>query len=197
MNPNSLSAPSSDDLGELFPMLARSAFSFLYELGFVEMASSSSLLLLRKNEIDVDIYHGRRSCELGAGVSNKGARFSISEITAVVDPAAAEKYSVRSGRTRNEVENGLNELGDLLRLHGDRALSGDHEFFSLLERQRVHWAENFEGDVLARQIRPKAEEAFRLGDYSKAAELYGRIKNRLSAMEEKKRSLAELRAKRS
>jgi hypothetical protein len=45
-------------------------------------------------------------------------------------------------------------------------------------------------DVLVNQLRPKAEEAFRRGDYRNAAELYERIRSRLTAAELKKLAIA-------
>ena len=49
-------------------------------------------------------------------------------------------------------------------------------------------------DVLAEQIRPNADAAFRSGDYRRAAELYEKIRPRLSAEEIKKLALAKARA---
>ena len=43
----------------------------------------------------------------------------------------------------------------------------------------------------AKQIRPRAESAFRRGDYAKAAELYGLMRERLSPAEAKKLAFAE------
>lgn len=45
----------------------------------------------------------------------------------------------------------------------------------------------------AEQIRPQAESAFRRGDYAKAAELCGLMRERLSPAEAKKLAFAEAR----
>jgi hypothetical protein len=178
-----------------FSVLARAAFSFLLELEFKEVESSSSHLLFRKGVVDVNIYHGRRSFEIGAGVSIRGEHYSFSEILAAVDPAAAKQYSVRSGRSLNDLVLALDEVASLLRQHATRALIGDPTLVVLLSQHRLRWSESLELDVLARQLRPKAEDAFRRGDYSMAAHLYGRIRTKLSPSEERKLSIAEVRAK--
>lgn len=45
------------------------------------------------------------------------------------------------------------------------------------------------------KLRPQAEQAFREGNYSKAAELDGRIRERLSPAEVKKLAFAEARVR--
>jgi len=47
--------------------------------------------------------------------------------------------------------------------------------------------------VLEGQLRPKADDAFRRGDYREAAELYERIQPRLTPAEKKKLSIARQR----
>jgi len=48
--------------------------------------------------------------------------------------------------------------------YGTAALRGEPQFLSLLEKQRKQWAEEYALDVLASQLRPQAEDAFRQGD---------------------------------
>jgi len=48
-------------------------------------------------------------------------------------------------------------------------------------------------DVLADQLRPQADEAFRTGDYAAAANLYAQIRGRLTPAEIKKLKFAEER----
>jgi len=73
------------------------------------------------------------------------------------------------------------------------ALRDGPKFFSILEAQRKLWSEEYALDVLAQQLRPQADDAFRKGDYASAAELYARIKARLSPAEVKRLTLAEKR----
>ena len=83
----------------------------------------------------------------------------------------------------------------LLKRYGRSALDGDLLFFSSLEGERKLWSEEYALDVLTEQLRPQADEAFRQKDYSKAVELYSRIRERLSPVELKKLSIAEERSR--
>ena len=79
--------------------------------------------------------------------------------------------------------------------YGTAALRGDPLFFSELEKKRKVWADDYWLDGLARQLRPKAEEAFRRGDYTAAVDLYDRIRTRLSPAEIKKLAIAKERSR--
>jgi len=88
---------------------------------------------------------------------------------------------------------GLEEISALMKRYGRSALDGDPQLFSMLESERRSWSEEYALDVLADQLRPQADEAFRQKNYAKAAELYSRIRERLSPSEIKKLSIAEER----
>jgi hypothetical protein len=80
-----------------------------------------------------------------------------------------------------------------MKRYGTAALRADPQFFAMLEKQRKQWSEEYALDVLTDQLRPQADEAFHRGDYSKAAELYAQIRDRLTPAEIKKLALAEKR----
>lgn len=178
-----------------FAQKAREVFLFLIDEGFTEIEALPTLVLYRKGNVEVDIYHGRQSYEVGGGVSLTGTRYALSEIVRASDPEAANSYRNAVATTTEGVAASLEDLSKLIRRFGSSALRGDAEFFSLLEKQRKQWAEEYSLDVLAGQLRPQAEEAFRRGDYLKAAELYRRIRERLSPTEAKRLILAEERCR--
>lgn len=171
----------------------RRAFAFLAELGFSEIEALQTLVRYRKGQVGVDVYHGRQSYELGVDVSAFGTQCTISEIIRVEDPEAEERFRYPAATTSEGVVVGLDELGSLMKRYGRLALDGDPKFFSKLEDQRAAWAKEYALDVLARQLRPQANEAFRKGDYAAAADLYSRILKRLSPAELKKLDIAESR----
>jgi hypothetical protein len=113
------------------------------------------------------------------------------EIIRIVDPNTAEDFRYVTATTPEDITSGLEKLSSLMKHYGRKAIEGDSKFFSILENQRKLWAEDYALDVLAEQLRPQANEAFRRKDYSKAADLYSRIKKRLSPIEIKKLSHAE------
>jgi hypothetical protein len=174
-----------------FEAKVRKAFAFLGNLGFSEVEALPTLVRYRTNGVEVDVYHGRQSYEIGAGVTAFGTRYAISEIVRAIDPEAAKQVHYATATTPEGVAAGLEELSSLMEHYGRAALRGDSQFFSMLEKQRKCWAEEYDLDVLAEQLRPQADEAFRRKDYSTAVELYSRIRQRLSPAELKKLSFAE------
>jgi len=178
-----------------FDWSVRQFFSFLADHGFREVEATPTLVRYRNGDVDVDVYHGRKSYEVGGGVTLSGVRYAMSEIFRASDPAIANKYRNAVAATPEEVAAGIKELSALMQRYGAPALRGEPAFFSVLEAQRKQWSVDYALDVLASQLRPQAEEAFRRGDYSIAAQLYGRIRERLSPGEVKKLSLAEERSR--
>lgn len=176
-----------------FESNVRKIFSFLDDLGFSIAEVSPTHILYQKGDFEVDIYHGRQSYEIAAGIFGHGVRYAMSEIIRVTNPAVAERYRSFVATTPESVITALEELAALMKEYGVKALCGDSQFFSELEHQRKTWSEAYSLDVLAKQLRPKADNAFRRGDYAVAAELYARIRPRLSPTEIKKLTIAEER----
>ena len=88
---------------------------------------------------------------------------------------------------------GLDRVADLLQRYGARALRDDSDYFVELRQQRKAWSESYARDVLAKQLRPKAEAAFREGRYADAVNLYEKIAPTLSASEQRKLAVARKR----
>lgn len=178
-----------------FSNLVKERFAFLSDLGFVEVESLPTLVLYRNGEIDVDVYHGRRSYEIGFGVTRQGVRYSFPEFIRLTDPEFEEQYRYPTATTQKVLADGLTKTAELVKQYCIKALRGDSAFFTMLESQRKLWIEKYAFDVTVRQVRPKAHEAFRLGKYREAAELYKQIEPALSPAERKKLVVAEERSK--
>lgn len=176
-----------------FANAVRERFAFLDDLGFSEAESLPTLIRYRKDDLDVTFYHGRSSFELGFEICRNSARYSLSELIGVADPEAAERYRNYAATTPDGIAAGLTQLEQLVRQYGDRALRRDPAFFTMLADHRKSWTEEYAIDVLARQLRPKAQAAFQQGNYREAAELYERIRPRLSKAEEQTLVLAKER----
>jgi hypothetical protein len=169
-------------------------FAFLGQLGFSEVESLPTLVRYRKDSLEVVIYHGRQSFEIGFELSYAETRYSMSELIRAADVEEAEKYRNYAAKTPQSIAEGLARLQRLVKQYGERALRGDSTFFSMIDEQRRKWAKGYELEVLAEQLRPKADAAFRSGNYRQAADLYEKILSRLSAAELKKLALARRRA---
>lgn len=179
-----------------FESVAKTTFAFLKDLGFSLVESVPTLVRYQNGVVEVSISHDRTSYEIEVDISYVGMRYALEEIVRVVDPDVAKRYGHAMASTAEGVVMGLEKLGSLLNRHGALALQGDPQFFSTLEEKRKTWANEYWLAGLARQIRPQADDAFRRGDYAKAAELYARIRPCLSPAEASKLAFAEERSKR-
>lgn len=168
-------------------------FAFLDELGFSEIEALPTLVRYQKGDVAIDVYYGRQSYEIGAGITAFGTRYSVGAIIRHSDPDAAKRYRNYSATTPEGVTAGLEDISILMKRYGRSALEGNPQFFSILESERKSCSEEYALDVLADQLRPQADEAFRQRNYAKATELYSRIRERLSPVEIKKLSIAEER----
>lgn len=180
-----------------FALAAGKRFAFLEDLGFSEIESLATIVRYRKDDLEVGIYHGRQSYEIGLDVIYRGMRYSMSELIRASDLDASKQYRNFAATTPESLAKGLALLEELVKRYGERALRGDAEFFAELESQRKLWSEEYALDTLAGQLRPKADAAFRRGDYREAAELYGKIRPCLTAAEVKKLAVARERAEQS
>lgn len=174
-----------------FATAATEAFGFVDRLGFTQVEALPTIVRYRKGDLEVDVYHGRRSYEIGFGIARRGVRYSIGELMRAKDPEAARRFRLWAARTESVLRDGLTQLAELASRYGDRAFQGDPELFAALDRQRESWGKEYELDVLEGQLRPEAHRAFRQGDYRKAAELYERILPRLTPVELKKLAFAK------
>ena len=168
-------------------------FAFLTDLGFLQAEASPTIVRYRMGDVEVDVYHGRKSYELGFEIGLGGSKYSMSELIRATDPETSTQYRNFVARTQSSLSEGLSRLEGLVKRYGRQALLGDPEFFVGLESQRKSWAEGYALDVLEGQLRPRADEAFRRGNYQEAAELYERIRPRLTPAELKKLAVARER----
>jgi hypothetical protein len=187
------SMSASDRMRFNFAETVTEKFMFLNDLGFSLVEALPTFVQYRKDGIKINIYHGRQSYELGFEIVRLGKRYSMSELIRIIDPEAAARYRNATATTQKSLTEELARLEELARRYGSRPLQGDPEFFAAIDNQRKSWAGGYALEVLERQLRPKADEVFRLGNYQKAAEIYERILPRLSPAELKKLSVAKKR----
>lgn len=183
--------PESDSV---FENAVVEAFAFLRQSGFEVVEHGPTLVRYRHQNVEVDIYQGRRSFEIGAGVAIDGERFALSELVRLGDAKAADVIRNPTATDDEGVARGVSKVASWLRQFGLRALQGDATIGAELVAQRKALLEALELDALAEQIRPLAETAFRAADYLRAAELYSRIRSRLTPSEKGKLELAEVRS---
>lgn len=170
---------------------AKKFFGFFAELGFSEILSPPSLIKYIKDDIEIDIYHGRASYEIGMKISKAGKIYTISEIIRHKNPDVAKNFRYKVAKTETVVTAALEELVHLIQRYGNLAIHGDPKFYLDLNCERDLYLEKYALDTLASQLRPQADKAFREKNYVKATELYSRIEKNLSQTELKKLKFAK------
>jgi hypothetical protein len=177
----------------IFRAAVRERFGALEARGFRPLEFEDSVVRYAKPGVEVVIFHDRHSYEVVLEFHFDGEIYSLSEILRIARPQAKE-YRRWAAQTEQEVVHGLSQLADLLQESGSDALDGKAEYVERLRQQRKEWAKSLAMEVRAGQTRPKAEEAFRLGEFTKAAGLYAQIEDALSTAERTKLAVARRRA---
>lgn len=179
-----------------FANVAKVNFAFLLDLGFTEIESLPTLVRYRKDDIEVSVYHGRRSYEIGVDVTRNGVEYALTDFIGAIDDQAEKQFQMPMASTQEGVAESLVRIGELAKRYCAEALQkNDPVFFIELERKRKLRIEKYWLEMRASQVRPQAHEAFRLGAYGEAAELYKQIHPLLTEAELKKLAIAEERAK--
>lgn len=177
--------------GVNFEEKAQQEFAFLTGLKFKIIECSQRVLRYQSGEIEVEIFYGYQSYEVGFNLIRRNIRYSMSEFIRLMDTDYSESYRYSSATTQSAMDNGLINLAKHVKLYCLEALNNENRIFLELDQLRVVWAKKYEVEVLAHTLRPKAHEAFRVGNYQLAVDCYTQIKSLLSATELKKLALAE------
>lgn len=182
-----------DESGSVLNLLAASAFQYLIDAGYKVSSVNEATVDLLFGHAGVRIAMDFRAFELDVGVLVNDDYYSLREILSA-DGLDPDDVKLKACHSWDEVREALGIAAPLLLSRGARLLRGDPTFVDLLNLRRRQWARNFELEQLARRLRPKAEEAFRRGAYSEAAEFYGQMKDMLTPSELKKLEIAVKRS---
>ena len=164
--------------------------------GFRCLVAEASLVRYESDCIFINVYHGRSSCEIGleigrvVSVGELEEAYNISWLIKLIDPAKAADYRLFVATTPDLVKKGVSQLCELFKKYVGKALFADESAFELLEKKKEAWKEFYEKEVLADQVRPKANEAFHNKNYSEAVFLYESIRSELTPAELKKMEYA-------
>ena len=172
-------------------------FSFLEAMwGFNCVRQEKTFVCYESADVYVNVYHGRSSFEIGVEVGNKSLEhsFSLEALVSLFDKELSREYWATGARTSEAVHRALKKLSEGLSRYGGPALSGNQSIFYRLEQLRAERIAAMALDSKAYQIRPKAEAAFRRGDYKEAVKLYSSIEAALSSIERKKLEIAKNKA---
>ena len=148
------------------------------------------------DHIFINIYHGRSSFEIGleigqlfSGIKNEDA-YNLSWLIKLDDSKKAMDYRLYVAKSADLVKKGIYQLCELFKEHAGEAIIGDEHTFKLLAKLREDWSESFAQEIMAGQVRPKANTAFSKKNYAEATYLYESISSELTPAELKKLKFA-------
>jgi len=182
------------DLSEPFARLVTSELTELIDSGFAVVEAGPTIVRFARGEIEIDVYWGRRSYEVGAGVAINGERYALSELMYLADPDFADKYRNSTATSVEVLSSVVGQVANLLKTYAAPVFVDPAEVEARLQRLRPIRLREMSLDSQAHVFRPQAEEAFRRHDFAKAAEIYSRIEERLSPAEVKKLAYARSRS---
>ena len=168
----------------------RKSFAFLPSLGFHEVSASETQVRFSKDRWDLVIFHERLSFEIGASFCFDDVRYSLGEVLRVVDPQI-DYFRDVSARTVDFVALAVANLAKLIQQHALPPICGESEFAEKLERARRELGEKKNENF----VRQRGHVAFQRQDYASAAEWYGMVEDKLTAVERKRLLIARQRSK--
>jgi hypothetical protein len=181
-----------------FPEEVRFHFNYLVDRhDFCCVVVKSTFVRYESNNIFINIYHGRSSYEIGLEIGQLGSSgkpeeaFNISWLIKLVDPQRAADYKLYVAKTTDLVRKGVFQLCELFKKYAGKAIFADESTFTLLAKQTGDWKKSYAKEVLASQVRPKANAAFSNRNYGDAVCLYESIFSELTPAELKKLEFAQ------
>jgi hypothetical protein len=175
-----------------FATTVEEAFCFLGDYGFRLRSSESTILRYASERVFVNVYHGRSSYELGIEVGPlqiggaHGQGYPLGAFVRLADPNEAARLRYFMATTQHEVRIGVERLAHQVKHYVRRALVGDQVVFTDLARQQEELSQRYAAEVLAGQMRPLAEEAFRVREYERVIEVLSKIEGELTPAEKRK-----------
>jgi len=118
-----------------FAELAAEAFLFLLRIGFTVARREATLLRFESDAVFVNIYHGRRSYQIGVEIGrlNGQEKFSLHELLVAFGPDEVDKARYQTSESE-PVKRYLAEIAATLDTKCRDVLVGDADAFEMLER---------------------------------------------------------------
>ena len=188
--------PTIDRRALNFAEAVEENFGFLSAHGFKRVQSEPTFVRFESKRVYVNVYHGRKSPELGLEIGPLAARpeetpYSMSEIIRLVEADKADEYRDYATHDADGVQEGVRRLATLFRRYVDAGVLDGAGLFDRLEKQRETWKRDFALEVNLGQARRKLESAWHAKDYAKVVELLEPFRADLASTELKKLEYAK------
>jgi hypothetical protein len=173
-------------------------FAFLETSGFRCVRSEATFVRFESPTASVNVYHGRRSFEIGLEIESASSptdAYSFSEVLRLSDREQGEQYRNYATHTTQGVAEGVRKLAELLQRCIGGGLFDDKQLFSRLKLQRQELAKNYALETQLEQARRKSEIAWHKKDYVAVVKALKPLRAALTATEVGKLEFAEKQIK--
>ena len=178
-----------------------SAFKFLLtDYGFSCVKVEPTFVRYESTSIFVNIYHGRRSSELGVEIGKLGNIpglkenwYTLGEVMDLMGVREKLGFTFFQASTRERVQILVPKLAEYVRKYAGSMFEGNLQIFERLRDLRHKKSEEYMKEIFLSQIREEAERAWHKKDYAKLVELYDSMKDDLTFLEVKKLEYAQKR----
>jgi hypothetical protein len=96
-----------------FADLVARRFTFLRDRGFAETEALPTIVRYRRGDLELSIYHGRRSFEAGFQIGHTDESYAMSKIIRATDPEAADRYRNAVAKTVPELATAVDRLAEV------------------------------------------------------------------------------------
>ena len=171
-----------------------SAFHFLtQDYSFKCVKTDVTFVRYESESIFVNIYHGRRSYELGVEIGKleknpyvPESRYTIGEIMDTVGVRKDLKFTFFQSRSKDLIKKLLQKLAEYVKSYAGPILSGDLKILEKVEILQKEKSDAYIKEMNLRPIREMANMAWKQKDYVKFVGLYGPVEDDLTPVEAKK-----------
>ena len=171
-----------------------SAFQFLtQDYGFKCVKNDVTFVRYESESTFVNIYHGRRSYELGVeiGKLEKDPNipenwYTIGEIMDFVGVRKDLKFTFFQSRDKDQIKILLKRLAEYVKNYAGDILNGNLEILNKVQILQKEKSDAYIKEMHLRPIREMADVAWRQKDYVKFVGLYSPVEDDLTPVEAKK-----------
>lgn len=171
-------------------------FVFLETKGFHCVRAEATIVRYEGHRACINIYHGRRSYEIGLEIQSPGQEdsYSISEILRLVDTGRGKSYRYFATHTVDGVADGVRQVADtFLECVRSGILEDTQHLFSRLAQQQKEIVHNYAMEIEMNQARQKSASAWAKKDYARVVEALAPIRDKLSSVDLKRLEYSEKR----
>lgn len=180
----------------LFSTLAKEEFSFLLDRGFSLIRDCPGEVCFQSTDSVVCVTWDKRSGELDVYLkllrdASEEKPYSLCDLLAMENKDLLEAREPFQIFEQERLRPFLRRLADDVSKYASKALIGDRLYFRRLSEYRSRQAQSLMENMRARQVRLKADEAWRCRDYEQVVKQYESMRDHLTSAEFKRLEIAK------